>query len=116
MDLNIYAMLFLGSKQMRSYINSILLKFSNPHLTYSYCSDLSKKNDNMHWTDGNRQLFSSGKYIHGKKHGEFRRYDADGNPIAVDKYNDGVLYSRLHVRMKKSYIRLGNIALTEVGL
>ena len=47
----------------------------------------------------------AGKYMHGKKHGEFRRYDAEGNPIAVEKYNEGVLYSRLHVRMKKSYIR-----------
>jgi antitoxin component YwqK of YwqJK toxin-antitoxin module len=94
---------------MRSYINFILLRFfayfSKPQLASSFCFDLSNKNDNMHWVDGNRQFFASGKYIHGKKHGEFRRYDAEGNPIAVEKYNEGVLYSRLHVRMKKSYIR-----------
>ena len=93
---------------MRSFINSLLLKFysliDKRHLAENYCFDLSNKNDKMHWVDGNRQFFSSGKYRHGKKHGEFRRYDADGNPIAVEKYNEGVLYSRLHVRMKKSYI------------
>ena len=94
---------------MRSFINSLLLKFysliDKRHLAENYCFDLSNKNDKMFWVDGNRQFFSSGKYRHGKKHGEFRRYDADGNPIAVEKYNEGVLYSRLHVRMKKSYIR-----------
>ena len=102
-------MLFLGGKQMRSFINSLLFKFysfiDKRHLAENYCFDLSNKNDNMHWTDGNRQFFASGKYMNGEKHGEFRRYDAEGNPIAVEKYNDGVLYSRVHVRMKKSYIR-----------
>ena len=94
---------------MLSYINNILTKvcayFRYSDLAHSYSSDIRKKINNMHWVDGNRQFFSSGKYRHGKKHGEFRRYDADGNPIAIEKYNEGVLYSRLNVRMKKSYIR-----------
>ena len=66
----------------------------------NYCFDLSDKNDNMHWIDGNRQFFSSGKFMNGKKHGEFRRYDENGDPIVIEKYNEGVLFSRLHVRMK----------------
>ena len=94
---------------MLSFINTLLFKFysfiDKRHLALNYCFDLSDKNDNMHWIDGNRQFFASGKYINGKKHGEFRRYDADGNPVAIEKYRHGVLYSRLHVRMKKSYIR-----------
>ena len=93
---------------MRSFINSVLYKFysliDKRYLGLNYCFDLSDKNENMHWIDGKRQFFASGKYINGKKHGEFRRYDADGNPIVVEKYEDGVLYSRLNVRMKKSYI------------
>ena len=94
---------------MRSFINSLLIKFysfiDKPYFNKNCCFDTSFKNNNMHWIDGNRQFFASGKYINGKKHGEFRRYDADGNPIAIEKYRDGVLYSRLHVKMKKNYIR-----------
>jgi len=112
-------MLFLGSNQMRSRINYIVLRFFSyigmPQLAHWFWFDFSNKIDrdqyssnkenSYPWVDGNRQFFASGKYIHGKKHGEFRRYDADRNPIAVEKYNDGVLYSRAHVRMKKSYIK-----------
>ena len=78
---------------MLSFINTLLFKFysfiDKRHLALNYCFDLSDKNDNMHWIDGNRKFFSSGKYINGKKHGEFRRYDVDGNPIAIEKFKDG---------------------------
>ena len=31
------------------------------------------------WKTGNRTFLSSGKYMNGKKHGEFRKYDSEGN-------------------------------------
>ena len=71
-----------------------------PQLAHWFCFDLSHKIDKVHWIDGNRQFFASGKYMNGEKHGEFRRYDANGDPIVIEKYNEGVLYYRLHIRMK----------------
>ena len=89
---------------MRSFINKILLRIfafiGMPHLAHRFCFDLSHTIDKVHWTDGNRQFFSSGKYINGKKHGDFRKYDENGDPIVIENYNEGVLFSRLHVNMK----------------
>ena len=89
---------------MRSNINYLLSRFfafiGMPQLAHRFCFDLSHTIDKVHWTDGNRQFFSSGKFMNGKKHGEFRRYDENGHPIVIEKYNEGVLFSRLHVRMK----------------
>ena len=94
---------------MLPFVNKILFCIfafiGMPQLAHRFCFDLSHTIDKAYWTDGKRQFFSSGKYINGKKNGEFRRYDADGNPIAIEKYKNGVLYSKLNVRMKKSYIR-----------
>ena len=89
---------------MRSYINYILSRFfayiGMPQLVHWFCFDLSHTLDKEYWKTGNRSFLSSGKYINGKKHGEFRRYDENGDPIVVEKYNEGVLFSRLHVNMK----------------
>ena len=93
---------------MRSFINFCILRFftyiGKSHLASRYCFNLLKKNHKIHWIDGNRQFFFSGKYINGKKHGDFRKYNALGEPIMVEKYNSGQLYSRLHIRMKNKYI------------
>jgi antitoxin component YwqK of YwqJK toxin-antitoxin module len=89
---------------MRSFINKILLSIFTfirmPQLAHRFCFDLSDTIDKEFWKTGNRAFFSSGKYINGKKHGEFRRYDENGDPKVIEKYNEGVLFSRLHVNMK----------------
>jgi len=89
---------------MRSFINKILFRLfdfiGKPELAHRFYFDLSHTIDKVHWIDGSRQFFSSGKYMNGKKHGEFRRYDEKGDPIIIEKYNEGVLFYRLHVHMK----------------
>ena len=90
---------------MRSFINLLLFKFytliNKRHLALNYSFDLSDKNDNMHWIDGNRKFFVSGKYVNGKKHGEFRRYDENGDPVIIERYNADKLCSKLHINLKK---------------
>ena len=80
---------------MRSFINSVLYKFysliDKKYLALNYCFDLSDKNENMHWIDGNRQFFASGKYINGKKHGDFRKYCKDGIIEEWEIYEHGKL-------------------------
>jgi len=94
---------------MRSFINKILFRLFDfigmPQLAHRFCFDLSNTIDKIHWTDGNRQFFSSGKYMNGKKHGEFRRYDAEGEPVMVEKYNEGKLYSKIRVKMKETFLK-----------
>ena len=58
-----------------------------PQLVHWFCFDLSHKINKVHWIDGNRQFFSSGKYRNGKKHGEFRKYNAEGEPIIIENTN-----------------------------
>ena len=89
---------------MRSFINKILFRLfgfiGKPELIHRFCFDLSNTRDKEFWKTGNRTFRSSGKYINGKKHGEFRRYDENGDPKVIEKYNEGVLFSRLNIRMK----------------
>ena len=89
---------------MRSFINKILFRLfdfiGKPELIHRFCFDLSHTIDKEFWKTGNRAFRSSGKYINGKKHGEFRRYDENGDPIVIENYNEGVLFSRLNVHMK----------------
>ena len=89
---------------MRSFINKILFSLfgfiGKPELIHRFSFDLSNTQDKEFWKTGNRTFLSSGKYMNGKKHGEFRKYDENGDPKAIEKYNEGVLFSRLNIRMK----------------
>ena len=80
---------------MRSFINHILLRFfayiGMPQLVHRFCFDLSHTLDKEYWKTGNRTFLSSGKYINGKKHGEFREYDSEGNFQLWKIYEDGKL-------------------------
>ena len=91
---------------MRSFVNKILFRIfafiGIPQLAHRFCFDLSETLDKAYWTDGNRQFFSSGKYMNGRKHGDFITYNNEGVPRTIEKYNKGELYSRLNIKMKLS--------------
>lgn len=78
---------------MRSFINKILLRLfafiGKPKLSNRFCFDLPPTFE--YWKTGNRTFLSSGKYINGKKHGEFREYDSEGNFQLWKIYEDGKL-------------------------
>ena len=80
---------------MRSFINKILLRIFTfigmPQLAHRFCFDLSDTIDKEFWKTGNRTFLSSGKYINGKKHGEFRKYDSEGNFVEWEIYEEGKL-------------------------
>ena len=80
---------------MRSFINKILLSIFTfirmPQLAHRFCFDLSDTIDKEFWKTGNRTFRSSGKYMNGKKHGEFRKYDSEGNFVDWEIYEEGKL-------------------------
>ena len=80
---------------MRSFINKILFRLfafiGKPELINRFCFDLSNTRDNEFWKTGNRTFLSSGKYMNGKKHGEFRKYDSEGNFVEWEIYEEGKL-------------------------
>ena len=80
---------------MRSFINKILLIIFSfigmPQLAHRFCFDLSDTIDKEFWKTGNRTFLSSGKYMNGKKHGEFRKYDSEGNFVEWEIYEEGKL-------------------------
>jgi len=80
---------------MRSFINKILLSIFTfirmPQLAHRFCFDLSDTIDKEFWKTGNRTFLSSGKYMNGKKHGEFRKYDSEGNFVEWEIYEEGKL-------------------------
>jgi antitoxin component YwqK of YwqJK toxin-antitoxin module len=80
---------------MRSFINKILFRLfgfiGKPELINRFCFDLSNTRDKEFWKTGNRTFLSSGKYINGKKHGEFRKYDSEGNFVDWEIYEEGKL-------------------------
>ena len=80
---------------MRSFINKILLSIFTfirmPQLAHRFCFDLSNTRDKEFWKTGNRTFLSSGKYMNGKKNGEFRKYDSEGNFVEWEIYEEGKL-------------------------
>lgn len=80
---------------MRSFINKILFRLfafiGKPELIHRFSFDLSNTRDKEFWKTGNRTFLSSGKYINGKKHGEFRKYDSEGNFVDWEIYEEGKL-------------------------
>ena len=80
---------------MRSFINKILLRIFTflrmPQFAHRFCFDLSDTIDKEFWKTGNRTFLSSGKYMNGKKHGEFRKYDSEGNFVEWEIYEEGKL-------------------------
>ena len=80
---------------MRSFINKILFGLfgfiGKPELIHKFSFDLSNTRDKEFWKTGNRTFLSSGKYMNGKKHGEFRKYDSEGNFVEWEIYEEGKL-------------------------
>jgi len=80
---------------MRSFINKILFGLfgfiGKPKLIHRFSFDLSNTRDKEFWKTGNRTFRSSGKYMNGKKHGEFRKYDSEGNFVEWEIYEEGKL-------------------------
>ena len=80
---------------MRSFINKILFRLfafiGKPELINRFSFDLSNTRDKEFWKTGNRTFLSSGKYINGKKHGDFRKYCKDGILEEWEIYEHGKL-------------------------
>ena len=80
---------------MRSFINKILFRLfgfiGKPELIHRFSFDLSNTRDKEFWKTGNRIFLSSGKYINGKKHGDFRKYCKDGILEEWEIYEHGKL-------------------------
>tara|TARA_R110002126_G_scaffold117110_1_gene256851 strand:+ start:163 stop:450 length:288 start_codon:yes stop_codon:yes gene_type:complete len=78
---------------MRLFINKILIRFfafiGKPQLSNRFCFDQPPTFE--YWKTGNRTFLSSGKYMNGKKHGEFRKYDSEGNFQEWEIYEEGKL-------------------------
>ena len=80
---------------MRSFINKILFRLfgfiGKPELIHRFSFDLSNTRDKEFWKTGNRTFLSSGKYMNGKKHGDFRKYCKDGYIEEWEIYDNGKL-------------------------
>ena len=84
---------------MRSFINKILFRLfgfiGKPELIHRFSFDLSNTQDKEFWKTGNRTFRSSGKYINGKKHGDFRKYCKDGYLEEWEIYDHGKLIFKI---------------------